>query len=177
MVVVKKVKPIPKNFRKPAFLEQYPDLQDKICDGIRRGCTITSIFKSLDVDVRNYYVWVSRGRKQLRGLFRDFYEAVEQAKVERWDRQKPELEKVVYKSATELREVVNRKVERIMVLSREDKLLLDERFAESPELAAKFKEDGIILKETTNVIQILPHVGTALRVLERKSPEEWGKKS
>ena len=160
-----------------SLLELNPGLQEEICAGIRRGATLKSIFDKLNIAHTNYYAWYNRGKKELRGIYRDFYNAVEQAKVERWEGQKPKLEKVVYKSATEMREVVNRRIERIMILSRDDKLLLEEKFEESDELRALFEKDGIILKETTTVIQIVPHVPTAMRILERKSPDEWGKQS
>ena len=162
---------------KKSYLELNPKLQDYICDGIRRGCTIHSIFESIGIVPRNFWVWHTRGRKELRGLYRKFYNAVEQAKIERWSNQKPELEKVVYKGATETRISVTRKIERIMILSREDKLLLEEKYEESPELEARFKKDGVILKETVHKVEILPHINTALNILARKSPDEWGKKS
>ena len=162
---------------KKSYLELNPKLQDYICDGIRRGCTIQSLMESVGIAPRNYWVWHRRGKKQLRGIMRDFYNAVEQAKIERWSNQKPELEKVVYKGATETRVAVTRKIERIMILSREDRLLLEEKYEESPELEARFKKDGVILKETVHKVEILPHISTALQILARKSPDEWGKKS
>ena len=167
----------PKQRGRDGFLASNPKFQDKICDGIRRGCTIQSIFEDLGISYRNYWVWLERGKKELRGVYREFYKAVEQAKVEHWESLKPTLERVVYKRATETCVAVNRKIERIMILSREDKMLLSEKYRESPELEERFKQDGIILKETTNVVQVLPNTTLATRILERKSPDEWGKKS
>ena len=159
------------------LLVRDPKLQDKFCDGIRRGHTIKSMCERLGVGVGLFYFWMGRGKKELRGLYREFYEAVEQAKVERWESQKPELEKVLYTSATTTKVAINRKIERIMILSREDKLLLEEKFEESDELRERFKQDGVLLKETVNEVQVLPNVHMAMRILERKSPEEWGKQS
>lgn len=159
------------------ILKVRPELQEKFCDGIRRGCTIKSLCEVLDIKQDTFYSWWRRGRKALYGLYREFYLAIEQAKVERWEAQKPKLEKVVYRSATEVRTAVSRKIERIMILSREDKLLLEEKYEESPALKERFEQDGVILKETVHEVQVLPHVGTAMRILERKSPDEWGKQS
>lgn len=157
------------------MLLSYPHLQDEICDGLRKGLSIKEIFEHLNIGLSNYYSWHKKGQKQLRGVYRDFYEAVELAKRERWGSTQHALEKVLIEDALDTQVVIDRKITRVMSLTREEWDRMGEQ-CDSDELAERFNEDSIILKEEVIKREAAPNSSRALQILERKASSEWGKK-
>ena len=158
------------------LLVSYPHLQDEICDGLRKGLSIKEIFEAIRVKSANYYLWMEKGRKQLRGVYRDFYEAVERAKEERWGTTKHHLERIVLEDALTTQVVVDRKVTRVLSLTRDEWDVMREQFEDDEALAARFDSEGIIVKEELIKRQQLPNSARALQILERRAVRDWGKK-
>lgn len=159
----------------PPMLVAYPHLQDEICDGLRKGMPVSDIFATLNIKLTNFYTWMKKGQKQVRGVYREFYEAVETAKMERWGSTQHELERVLYEDALETQVVIDRKVTRVTTLTREEWEIMGEK-CDDKELAKRFNEDSIILKEEVIKREQAPNSSRALQILERKAAREWGKK-
>ena len=66
------------------------------------------------------------------------------------------LEKVLYKRATETETTVDIKSHRIVSISADDELLLKSQLEQSPELARRFAENGVLFKQEVTVKQHLP---------------------
>ena len=155
-------------------LENIPWLQDKICDCIRNRVPITHIYRALKIKKTLHYIWMKKGKKELRGVYRDFYDAVEQAKTESRDELKVELEEVLYVAMTRGQKKRIVKTARIMSLTRDQEMAINEALLSSPELAKKFDAAGILVKQEVQEIEQPPDVGLAFKYLSRKFPDEYG---
>ena len=157
------------------YLEQYPELLERICDGLRAGGGVSEVLRAIGLNYATYWKWMRRGERETTGIFRDFYEAVTAAKEERWGYYEPQLERILYNEALETRYTVNRKVKRVLSLTRVEWAQLKDKL-DSEEVAKKFEVDGIILVETFHRIEHQPSAYRALQILERRNAKEWGKK-
>ena len=66
------------------------------------------------------------------------------------------LETVLYKRATETETTVDIKSFRILNIPADDQLLLKSQLEQSPELARRFAEEGVLFKQEVTVRQHLP---------------------
>ena len=66
------------------------------------------------------------------------------------------LEHVLYKRATEREVTTDVKTYRVLNLSANDQLLLDSQLEQSPELARRFAQEGVMLKQEITIKQHLP---------------------
>lgn len=66
------------------------------------------------------------------------------------------LEQILYKRATETETTVDIKSYRILNISADDELLLKSQLEQSPELARRFAEHGVLFKQEVTVKQHLP---------------------
>ena len=60
------------------------EIEKKICDRVRDGQNIWQISKEMGIPRSTLYNWLRRGRAEKRGVYRNFFKAVERAKRERW---------------------------------------------------------------------------------------------
>ena len=152
------------------------DTVRRFCDAFRVGSTIKSVCEVLGCSAARFYSWMRKGKGESFGPFRDFYDAIEAAREEYWNDRKLELERSLYDRACNRQETTQRRVTRLVSIPRSAKIVLDEEFLKSPELAAKFDEDGIIIKEEITTIEYLPDTNRALQILERRDSKEWRKR-
>ena len=153
-----------------------PKIVRRFCDAFRVGASVKGVCKALDCNTARFYSWLRRGRKETYGPFRDFYNAIESAKEEHWDEQKLALERVLYDRALNRQVTTQRRVSRLVSIPRSAQIVLDEEFLKSPELKAKFDEDGIIIKEEITIVEFLPDTHRALQILERRDSKGWRKR-
>ena len=93
------------------------------------------------------------------------------------------LEQILYRRATETETTVDIKTHRILNLSGDDQLLLKSQLEQSPELARRFAEEGVLFKQEVTVRQHLPDATVGkwmhehLKNKKRKEKFEQGKGS
>lgn len=119
--------------------------------------------------------WLKKGEAAKSGKMRALYEAVEEARSTFWEVKQSELEQVVYKQALKGDTTVSMKFSRVMKLSADDTLFLEEVLERSEEMKERFEQEGILFKQEVTIRQHRPDGNLALEILARRSPEEWGK--
>ena len=145
-----------------------------VCRGIELGVPISEIFRQLNLPKRYYHSWLTYGRRQPRGLYRKFFTEVRESRRVATMDTADALESALLSSALDVSVKLNVKTTRLVSLTREQEIIIDEHFLDSPELAEKFK-DGIIVKQEVQSIEVLPDPKVARELLEKYAPEEWGK--
>ena len=120
---------------------------EQLCDAVRCGVSVTEMCQSLGIARRTYYRWIARGRVETEGLYAQLVEAIDAAEAQYID----DLKATVYRSA---------------VLGRETTTT---RPIQDPQ--------GRLIGTETVTIQVPPDADLALKILERKNPEEWQTKS
>ena len=160
---------------KPAFDLNSRVIED-ICEGLRLRVPLKEIYRQLNLPLSYHYTWLARGKRQSRGVFREFREAVALAKQVGLTQARTELEDSLLSAATSRSVALNVKTTRLISLTRDQSTIIDEHFLSSPELAEKFKE-GIIVKQEVQEIEILPNSRLAKELLAKLAPDEWGKGS
>lgn len=55
-------------------------LQKNICDDIKQGVPMTHAAVMNGIHKTTFYDWINKGKEETSGVFRDFYQAVEEAK-------------------------------------------------------------------------------------------------
>ena len=153
-----------------------PTIVKRFCEAYRIGSTAKGVCEALGCPTSRFHEWMRKGREQSYGPYREFYDAIERAKEEYWSERKLALERVLYDRACNRQVTTQRRVTRLVSIPRSVQIVLDEEFLKSPELAAKFDEDGIIVKEEVTVIEYLPDTHRALQVLERRDSKGWRKR-
>ena len=119
--------------------------------------------------------WLKRGEAAKSGKYRELYKDVSEARSTWWEAKQSELEQVVYRQATQREKTINIKMYRVLKLSAEDEIFLQEAIEESDALKERFAEDGVLYKQEITIKEHLPNGRLGLEILARKVPEEWGK--
>lgn len=137
-------------------VELTPAMIDDICEGLRLRVPLEEIFRQLNLPLSFHYNWLARGKRQSRGEFRAYRDAVALAKQVGLTQVRAELEDSLISSALNRSVVLNVKTTRLISLTRDQSTVIDEHFLSSPELAEKFKE-GIVVKQEVQEVEILPN--------------------
>ena len=120
-------------------------------------------------------IWLKKGEDAKSGKMRDLYEAIEEARNTFWEVKQSELEQVVYKQALKGDTTVSMKFSRVMKLSAEDVMFIEEVLDHSEEMKERFEQEGILYKQEVTIRQHRPDGNLALEILARRSPDEWGR--
>ena len=119
--------------------------------------------------------WLKKGAAAKSGKYHNLYKDVSEARSTWWEAKQSELEQVVYRQATQREKTINIKMYRVLKLSADDEIFLQEAIEESDALKARFAEDGVLYKQEITIKEHLPNGRLGLEILARKAPEEWGK--
>ena len=142
-----------------AFEEGFPKV---------RACKMAGIHRNtLDL-------WMQKGEAAKSGKHRELYLAIEEARATFWEVKQSELEQVVYKQALKGDTTISMKLLRVMKLSTEDSMFIEEAIENSDALKERFEEEGILYKQEVTIRQHRPNGHLALEILARRAPEEWG---
>lgn len=58
-----------------------PEVQEKICNEIKRGLPVTRAVVLAGIAMQTYYNWYNKGEKAKSGRFKEFYNKIEEAKA------------------------------------------------------------------------------------------------
>ena len=72
------------------------------------------------------------------------------------DEQLEKLEDVLYRRATQTETTLDIKTHRLLNIPEGDRLLLNSQLEQSPELARRFEEEGVMFKQEITIKQHLP---------------------
>ena len=156
-------------------IELNPELIELICSGLRKRVAVTEIFRQLKIPVERYFEWLRVGKRQPRGIYRQFYSAATMARQVGLADIRENLESALVTGATTRSYVLNVKTTRLISLTCDQATVIDEEFLASPELAEQFKE-GIIVKQEVQSVEVLPDAKLAKELLLKIDPD-WGKGS
>ena len=151
------------------------EVHEVLVKAFSEGLSNVSACKRAGIHRDTLRLWLQNGESKKSGKYRDLYDAVEEARSTWWEAKQSELEQVVYRQATQREKTVNIKMYRVLKLSADDEIFLQEAIEESEELKERFAEEGVLYKQEITIKEHRPNGNLALEILSRKSPEEWGK--
>ena len=152
-----------------------PDVHGILVKAFERGMSKVSACKLAGIHHNTLRLWLINGASKKSGKYRELYDAVEDARSTFWEAKQTELEQVVYKQATQGTTTFSVKYSRVMKLSAEEVMLIQEVTEQSEELNERFNREGILYKQELTIRQHRPDGDLALEILARRAPEEWGK--
>ena len=152
-----------------------PERHDILVKAFSEGVPNVAAARRAGIHRETLRIWLKQGASKKSGKYHDLYDAVEEARSTFWEAKQSELEQVMYRQATQREKTINIKMHRVVKLSAEDEIFLQEAIEGSEELKARFAQDGVLYKQEVTIKEHLPNAHLALSILERKAPEEWGK--